>query len=108
MDSIIFEIKDQLFYTITLAINFFKVINLSTFLLSLGLLYIVVLRKWALKKIGSFFLIIFLLFILMIRTEAYFTTTFGADSSSVSIGVCRTVFLIIAALVFIYYAAIKE
>ncbi len=108
MDDIIFEIKDQIYYTGSLAADFFKDVNLSTALLGLGLFYIIFLRRWQLKKIASFFLIIFLLFILMIRIEAFLVTTFGAEGSSISIGIGRTIFLIIAVVVFIYNAAVKE
>jgi len=45
---------------------------------------------------------------LLVRVEAYLTATFGAESSQTSIGISRTVFLIIASVVLIYNTAIKD
>ncbi|HAJ56203.1 MAG TPA: hypothetical protein DCL35_00345 [Candidatus Omnitrophica bacterium] len=108
MNNIILEIKEQIYQTITLATDFFKGTDLKTLLLSLGLFYIIFLRKWPLKKIGSFFFTTLLLFILMIRTESFLVTRFGTDNSMISIGICRVVFVIVTAVVFIYNAAVKE
>lgn len=108
LDKILFEIKDQIYLTIILAKDFFKTVNISTVLMSLGLVYVVVLRKWPIPKLLSFFLFLGLLFVALIRVEALFLTTFGVEGSKVSIGISRFVFLIIAAVVLIYNALIKE
>lgn len=108
LDKILFEIKDQIYLTIILARDFFKTVNISTILLSLGLVYIVILRRWPLRKILSFFLFLALLFIVLVRLEAFFLASFGAEGSKVSIGISRMVSLILAAVALIYNAAIKE
>ncbi len=108
MNEIIFEIKDQIYLTIKLACDFLKDINPSTILLTIAFLYVLFLRKWNAKKIFSFVLIIFLLFILLVRIEALLLANLEAEGANISIGIGRTIFLMAAAAVFIYHAAIKE
>jgi MFS superfamily sulfate permease-like transporter len=104
----ILEIKNQIYETIVLCQEYLKNLNWSTVLLVLALLFVFFLRKWELKKILSFFLVILLFFILLVRIEAFLVFTFGAEGSNITVGIGRTIFLIIAAVVFIYHAAIKE
>jgi len=108
MKNIVLEIKNQVYETLTLCQEYVKNLNWSTILLVLALLYVFFLRKWELKKILSFILVILLFFILLVRIEAFLTFTFGAEGSNITIGIGRTIFLIIAAVVFIYHAAIKD
>ncbi len=108
MESLILEIKDQLYQTVVLCKDYLKNVNLATALLGLALFYVIFLRRWTFKKIISFFVTIFLLFILLVRIEAFLLTTFGAEGSNIGIGVGRTVFFILVAMVLIYHAAVKE
>lgn len=108
MDKIILEINNQIHTTIALAQVFFKNANLSTLLLSAGFLYIIFFRKWPFKKTGSFLLVIFLMFILMLRIEDFLKLTLSREGFDISIGISRTIFFIIATAVFFYLAAIRE
>lgn len=108
MEKIIFEIKNQIFETICLTQEYFKKLNLVPILLALVLFYIIFLRKWEFKKTISFLFIVFILFIVLVRTEDFLFSTFGAEGSFFSIDVARIVFLFISAIVFIYNATIKE
>ncbi len=108
MTNIILEIKNQIYETLVLCQDYLKNLNWTTVLLVLALLFVFFLRRWELKKTFSFLLVILLLFILLVRMEAFLMFTFGADGSDVAVGIGRTIFLIIAAAVLIYHAAIKE
>jgi len=108
MTKIILEIKNQVYETLVLCQDYLKNLNWSTILLVLALLFVFFLRKWELRKIFSFLLVILLLFILLVRIEAFLVFTFGAEGSNMIVGIGRTIFLIIAAVVLIYHAAIKE
>lgn len=108
MTNIILEIKDQIYETIVLCQDYLKNLNWTTVLMVLALLFVFFLRKWELKKTFSFILVILLLFILLVRIEAFLVFTFGAEGSNITVGIGRTIFLIIAAVVLIYHAAIKE
>ncbi|OIO36084.1 MAG: hypothetical protein AUJ74_03695 [Candidatus Omnitrophica bacterium CG1_02_44_16] len=108
MENIILEAKNQIYETLTLCQEYLKNLNWSTVLLVFALLFVFFLRKWELKKTFSFLLVILLLFILLVRVEAFLMSAFGAEGSDITIGIGRTVFLIIAAIVLVYHAAIKE
>jgi len=108
VDKFFAVIFEQISYTAQLINTFFKGINITTLLLSIAVIYVIFLRKWMLRKIISFSSVLFLFFILLVRVEAYLTATFGAESSQTSIGISRTVFLIIASVVLIYNTAIKD
>jgi hypothetical protein len=108
MEKILFEIKDQIYQTITLSCDFLKHLDTATLLLSIGLLYALFLRKWPLRKILSFVLIVLLLFILLVRTETLLTAVGGADNMQMTVGLARTVFIILVGLILIYNTAIKD
>ena len=91
-----------------LCISYVKSLNLVTSLVIVALLYIFLLRRWALKKTLSFAFTILVLFIVLVRVEAYLLATFGAEGSNIGIGVVRTVFFVLAAVVLIYNAAVKD
>ena len=107
MNDILFEIKNQIYETVILCQQFLKNVNLSTVLFSLGFLYIIFMRKWDFKKILSFFLVLLLLFVLLVRFEMFLTLTQDKETSSLPIAIGRTIFFIVVALVFIYHL-IKE
>lgn len=108
ISKIIFEIKNWIYETVVLCTNYLKGFNLMTVFLVFLLLYILVIRKWELKKIIQFFISLILSFVLLVRFENFSFATFGEEGSSFAIGIARIVFIIIAALVFLYYATIKE
>jgi len=108
MENIILEAKNQIYETLTLCQEYLKNLNWSTVLLVFALLFVFFLRKWELKKTFSFLFVILLLLILLVRVEAFLMSAFGAEGSDITIGIGRTVFLIIAAIVLVYHAAIKE
>lgn len=108
MEKILFEIKNQIFETGILISDYLKGVNPSTILLGFALFYAIFMRRWEIKKTISFLVCIFLLFVLLVRIESFLGTTFGAEGSFFSIGVGRTVFLILAAAIFIYNALIKD
>ena len=108
MDKIILEIKDQIYETIILCQEYLKNLNWSTVLLILALLFVFFLRKWELKKSFSFVLVILLLFILLVRIEAFLVFSLDIEGSNITVGIGRTIFLIIAAVVLIYHAVIKD
>jgi hypothetical protein len=108
MNRIIFEIKDQLYETAVLVIEFFKGINpwaAGGVLLALTL---VVFRKWMLGKILSFGMTMFLLLVLYVRINHFLITGLSQEASSLNVGVFHTIAVIIAGAIFLYYAAIKE
>ncbi len=109
MDGILIEINQQLCLTVTLIKNISKDINISTFFLSLALLYALFLHRWEFEKILSFFATIFLLFILFVRADFYLKMTLGtSDESALIFGLERVIFGIVAGVVFLYHAAIKS
>ena len=108
MEKIIFEIRNQIFVTITLCKDFLQGTNWF-FVLGVGVIsYILFLRHWDFKKLLSFLFVLFLLFILLVRTEAFIKTALKASESFFILGVERGVFGIIAAAVLIYHVAIKD
>lgn len=108
MGQILFEIKNQIYETISMSLAFLKHFNAPTLLLSIGLLYALFLRKWPLKKILSFMLIVLLLFILLVRTEALLPTVCGAENMQMTSGLARTIFMILIGIIIIYNTAIKD
>ena len=108
MDKFIFNIENQIYETLVLCKNFFKEINLITFFLGLVFLYILFIRKWAFKKILSCFLTLFFLLIFYVRLAAYLNAALDAETKTFVMPVLGTISVIIAAVVFIYHAAIKQ
>ena len=108
MENIIFDLKNEIYRTMMMCQDYLKTVNWGTTLMILVILYILFLRKWTLKKNLSFMLIMALLFVLLVRSEAFLKATFGAEDSNLAIAVGKIIFLIIAAVVLIYNAAIKE
>jgi len=108
MDKLIAEIIAQIVYTAELLKEFFMTINIINVLMGIGVIYIIFLRKWVFPKILSFFSLLFIMLIILVRVEAYAKSTFGADNSDISIGTARIVYLILAVLILIYNAAIKD
>jgi hypothetical protein len=108
MNKIILNIQNQIRETIGLCMVFFKEINLPTALLVFLLLYIFIIRKWTFKKFLSCFLTMFFLLILYVRVAAFLNTALDPESKNLLLPIAQTVCLIIAAIVFIYHAAVKE
>jgi Na+-transporting NADH:ubiquinone oxidoreductase subunit NqrB len=108
MDKIFFEIKNQLYETAQLVVEFCKTINPYVAGAVVLALYLLVFRRWMFRKILSFCLTIFLLFVLFVRIDNILLTNFGQDPSSFSVGVFRTVSIIIAGIILLYYAAVKQ
>ena len=108
MDKIIFGIENQIYETLVLCKNFFKEINLTTFFLVLAFLFILFIRKWAFKKILSCFLTLFFLLIFYVRLAGFLNTVLDAETKTFVMPILGTISIIIAAVVFIYHAAIKQ
>ena len=108
MNKILFEIKSQLYETAVLVVGFCKNINPYVAGAVLLALYLVVFRKWMFNKILSFCLTIFLLFVLYVRMENVLLVTFAQEASSFTVGVFRTVSCIVAGMILLYYAAVKQ
>ncbi|QAT16891.1 hypothetical protein BU251_03660 [Candidatus Velamenicoccus archaeovorus] len=108
MDNIFFELKNQVYETAVLVVAFCKSVNLYIAGGVLLVFYLAVLRKWMPKKILSFCLTISLLFIFYLRIDNLLLTTFSQEASSFSIGVFRTVSIITAGVIFLYYATIRQ
>jgi hypothetical protein len=108
MDNIFFEIKNQLYETAVLVVAFCKTINPYVAGAVFLALYLLVFRKWLFRKILSFCLTIFLLFILFVRINNILVTTLAQDPSSFTVGIFHTVSLIIAGIILLYYAAVKQ
>lgn len=87
---------------------YLKGLHWSTILLTLAFMYVFFLRKWSLKKIASFFVVMLILFITMVRFENFLKLAVGEEGSFFTIGVVRTVFVIVTAIVLLYHAAVKE
>ena len=108
MDKIIFGIENQIYETLVLCKSFFKEINLTTFFLVLVFLFILFIRKWAFKKTLSCFLTLFFLLIFYVRLAAYLNAVLDTETKTFVIPILGTISIIIAAVVFIYHAAIKQ
>ncbi|MDD5137985.1 MAG: hypothetical protein PHG72_04110 [Candidatus Omnitrophica bacterium] len=108
MNKILFDLKNQIYETAMLVVGFCKNINPYVAGAVFLTLYLVVLRKWMFSKILSFCVTIFLLFIFYIRIENVLLTTFSQDATSFTVGVFRTVSVIIAGIILLYYAAVKQ
>lgn len=108
MEQIILEIKNQIYETIILCKNFFNGFDMKILIVSIAGFYFIFMRKWEIKKVFSCIFTMLLFFIILVRIEAYLQQTFGAEGSNIAIGIGRIIFLIIAAVVYIYRAAIKD
>lgn len=108
MDKIIFNIENYIYETLTLCKDFFKRINLTTFLLVLVFLFILFIRKWPFKKTFSCFLTLFLLFVFYVRLAAFLNAALDTETKTFVLPIFGTICIIIAAVVFIYHAAIKQ
>lgn len=104
----ILEIKNQIYETIILCKNFFSGFDIKILIASIAGFYFIFMRKWEIKKVFSFIFTLLLFFIILVRVEAYLQQTFGAEGSNIGIGIVRIIFMIIAAVVYIYHAAIKD
>ena len=108
MEKIIFEIKSQIYDTIVLLKDYLKHIPLTSLIASIVLLYVIFLRKWTLNKILSFFFVIFLLLVLLVRLEAFLLAMLDHEGSQIGIGIIHILFFIAASVTFLYHAAVKD
>ena len=107
--AIIEGIQEQIYKTIVLCVDFFKGINVWATLGTLACLYIIFMRTWEWRKIGSLFLTWFLLMIAYVRLDALFTTAaFSPEGIDMAQMVLRILSGIIAATIFVYHAAIAQ
>ncbi|MDD5018855.1 MAG: hypothetical protein PHH75_01605 [Candidatus Omnitrophica bacterium] len=108
MNKIIFEIKNHVYETVILLIDFFKGINLFVTAGILLALYLVVFRKWLFGKILSFCITILLLLVFYVRINHFLLTELAQDATSFTVGVFRTLSVIVAGAILLYYAAVKQ
>ncbi len=102
-------IQDQAYKTIVLCVEFFKALNIWAALGTLACLYIIFMRAWEWRKIGSLFLTWLLLLIAYVRLEAFFATAgFSPEGIEMAQMLLRVISGIIAAIVFLYHAAIAQ
>lgn len=108
MDKLTLKIKEFIFDTCVLIADSFKGTNGIVAGALAVLFYIALMRTWTLKKTLSFFFTIFILFIGLIRLEAFLKFSLGAENADIPIGITRVVFLALAAVAYFYQAAVKE
>ncbi len=102
-------IQEQIYSTIVLCVSFFKEINIWLTLGTLACLYIIFMRTWEFRKIGSFFTTWFLLLIAYVRLDALLVTApFSPEGIEMAHMLLRVVSGILAVLIFIYHAAIAQ
>ncbi|MFH0877598.1 MAG: hypothetical protein V1863_05175 [Candidatus Omnitrophota bacterium] len=108
MDNFVFALKDQIYQTIVLMEKFLKTVHWPQVGFIVATAFILVMRHWPLRKIFSFFLTCLIFLILLVRIEASIITRFGQEGSTYGVLVGRFVYMALAAVIFIYHAAIKE
>ncbi len=108
MDKIIFEIKDQIYKTAIMCKDYVKDINPLVLGLVLLIIFVLLLHRWEFKKTFTFFATIFALFIILVRLEAFFLSWLEPETASFILSLSRTVAIIVAGAVFLYFAAVKE
>jgi len=108
MDQIIFEAKNFLYTTIVLAKKFVQNVGIINIIVFLLILYVVFLRKWTFKKTSSFLAALFLLFIFYLRLNNSLSVFFGAEDAQFVIAILNIATLVLAVIILIYYAAVKE
>jgi hypothetical protein len=108
MDDVIFQIKNQIYETITLCSAFFKKINWLTIIAVLVGLTFFFFRKWEFKRILSFFYSLFLLMIVYVRLEDLFMKSFALDAADLGVNILRVVSTFIIAAIFLYHNSIVQ
>ncbi len=102
-------IQEQLYRTIVLFIEFFKGFNVWVALGTLACLYVIFMRTWEFRKIGSLFLTWFFLLIAYVRLDAFFgVAPFSPEGIDMAQMVLRIMSGIIAAIVFVYHAVVAQ
>jgi|GEM_PF-2402415 len=108
-DDIVAGIQEQAYKTIILCTEFFKSVNGWVALGTLACLYIIFMRTWEWRRIGSLFVTWLLLLITYVRLDAFFTSGIfspeGADMGQMVLGIVSG---IMAAVIFVYHAAIVQ
>jgi hypothetical protein len=109
LTTIIGTIQDQIYKTIVLLGDFFKVINIWAVLGGLACLYVVFMRTWEFRKIGSLFITWAVLLLVYVRLEGLCVTSpFSPEGIEMAQMLLRITSGIVAALIFIYHAAVAQ
>ncbi len=108
MDKIIFEIKDQIYKTAVMCKDYVKDINPLVLGLVLLIIFVLLLHRWEFRKTFAFAATIFILFIILVRSEAFFLSWLEPETGRFIASLTRTVSVIVAGAVFLYFAAVKE
>lgn len=109
MDKVLYDIKDQLYQTAILVVNFFSIPkNIIIFVVVVLILYMLFFRKWESSKVFSFCLTYLLLFVLYVRLDNILGRVLSTDGAYYGISVFHIVSAIIAAVILVYYSMIKS
>jgi hypothetical protein len=108
MANVGFEIKNQIYETITLISAFLKKINWLTVLPIILVLGYFFFRKWEFKRLFAFFYSLFLLMIVYVRLEDLFLRSFAPDAAELGVNVLRLVTAFIVGAVFLYHNSVIQ
>jgi len=109
MGSVINVIQEQIYKTIVLCVDFFKLFNIWIAIGTLAFLYFFVMRTWDFRKIFSLFITWFVLLIAYVRIEAFFLTApFSPEGIEMAQILTRIISGIVAAIIFVYHIAIAQ
>jgi hypothetical protein len=108
MADIGFEIKNQIYETSTLVIEFLKKINPIAAIVVLIALYVLFFRRWEFTKIFSLFATWFLLLIVYVRLNSFFANALAPDAAEISLAILRIVTGFIVAAIFLYHAMVAQ
>ncbi len=107
--AILGTFKEQVYKTLILCVNFFGTLNIWVTLGSLACLYAIFMRSWEFRKIGSLFLTWLLLLIAYVRLDAFFVTApFSPEGIEMAQMLLRVLSGILAAVIFVYHAAVAQ
>jgi len=107
--DILMGIQDQIYKTMVLCVEFVKGFNVWVVLGTLICLYVVFMRTWEWRKIGSLFVTWLVCLIIYVRLDAFFAAApFSPEGIDMAQMVLRIIGGIIATVVFIYHAAITQ
>ena len=108
MDSFFFGIKNQIYETAVLVVAFFKQVNPLLGIGGLVALYIFIFRKWAFSKVVSFVLTVSVLLLVYIRLDHFLLATLSQEAANFTVGIFRTLSVIVAGAILLYYSAVKQ
>lgn len=109
MDSFFFAVKDQIYQTMTLTVEFYRKVPILPALVVLAVVFFVFFRRWETRKIISLFFTLFFLSLLFVRVENFFIhAPMSPEGSDMAVGITRIVTAIIAVIVFLYHASVSQ